>query len=142
MIAMSEIPNCFYRVSIKALILNETKDKFLICEEENGFWELPGGGLDWGMTPQEDLPREISEEMGLTVTRVADNPSYFLTDQRGDAGKWIANILFETEVEHLNFTPSDECVNIKFVNNGDIEDMNVFSNVSKFAEMFKSENHQ
>jgi len=31
---MIEIPECYYRVSVKALILNETRDKFLICEEE------------------------------------------------------------------------------------------------------------
>jgi len=60
---MTEIPNCFYRVSVKALILNETIDKFLISEKESGVWELPGGGLDWGASPQEDLPREIMEEM-------------------------------------------------------------------------------
>ena len=53
---MNKIPECFYRVSVKALVLNETRDKFLICEEESGVWELPGGGLDWGATPQEDLP--------------------------------------------------------------------------------------
>jgi len=138
---MNEIPNCFYRVSVKALILNDTRDKFLICEEENGVWELPGGGLDWGMTPQEDLPREIGEEMGITVTRVADNPSYFLSDQRGDTKQWFANVVYETELEHFNFTPSDECINTKFVNKDDIQDMNVFSNVRKLAEMFKPENH-
>ncbi len=138
---MNEIPECFYRVSVKALILNKTRDKFLICEEETGVWELPGGGLDWGMTPQEDLPREISEEMGLKVTKVADNPCYFITDQTLRRQQWIVNVLYETEVEHLNFIPSDECVNIKFVDNSDIQDMNVFPTIKKLGEMFKPENH-
>lgn len=44
----SEIPKCFYRVSIKALILDETKTRFLVTQKENGEWELPGGGLEWG----------------------------------------------------------------------------------------------
>ena len=139
---MAEIPECFYRVSVKALILNETKDKFLICEEESGIWELPGGGLDWGATPQEDLPREIKEEMGIAVTKIAANPSYFITDQTLNSKTWIVNVVYETEVESLEFTPSDECVSIKFVGKSDIESMNVFPTVKKLAEMFSSDNHQ
>jgi len=73
------VPDCFYRISAKALILNETRDKFMIVRETNGKWELPGGGLDWSATPQEDLPREISEEMNLKVTSVAKDPCYFIS---------------------------------------------------------------
>lgn len=131
-----EIPNCFYRISIKALVLNETRDKFLITLEENGKWELPGGGLDWGMSPQEDLPREISEEMGVNVTWVADNPSYFITFQHPNTKCWIANLLYETELESLNFTPSDECVDIKFVDLKDVESLPVFANVLDLAKKF------
>lgn len=139
---MNEIPECFYRVSVKALILNETRDKFLICEEESGVWELPGGGLDWGATPQEDLPREIAEEMGLTVTRVADNPSYFITDQTLNRKQWIVNVLYEAEVEHLDFASSDDCIAIKFVDQSDIANMQVFPTITKLAAMFKPENHR
>jgi len=139
---MNEVPECYYRISIKALVLNETKDKFLICEEADGTWELPGGGLDWGATPQEDLPREIAEEMGITVTKVADNPAYFITDQTMNRKVWFANVLYETELENLNFTASDECVNIKFVDSTDIENMNVFPSVKRLAEMFRPDNHQ
>ena len=139
---MGEIPNCYYRVSVKALILNETRDKFLICEEESGVWELPGGGLDWGATPQSDLQREIAEEMGLTVTKVADNPSYFITDQTLNRGVWIVNVIYETEVEHLNFTPSDECISVRFVDKIDIQNLKAFPTVIKLADMFKPENHR
>ncbi len=139
---MSTVPDCYYRVSVKALILNETRDKFLICEEESGVWELPGGGLEWGATPQEDLPREIQEEMGLTVTKVADHPAYFITAQTLNRGVWIVNILYEAEVEHLNFTPSDECVNLAFVSKDDIQEMKVFPTIKKLAEMFDPARHR
>lgn len=138
---MNEIRNGYYRVSVKALVLNETRDKFLICEEESGIWELPGGGLDWGTTPQEDLPREIVEEMGIVVSHVANNPSYFITDQNTDKTLWIANVLYETTLDNLDFTPSDECVNIRFVDKVDIKNMNVYSTVRKLAEMFNPVNH-
>jgi len=137
---MNEIPECFYRVSVKALILNEAKDKFLICEEDSGKWELPGGGLDWGEIPQQGIPREISEEMGLRVLEVAEHPAYFLTGQMSK-GDWAVNVLYETKVEHLNFTPSDECVNIRFVNKEDVQGMEVFPTIQKLAEMFNPEMH-
>ena len=67
----------FLRVSVKALILNEDRDKFLICKKENGVWELPGGGLDWDAEIKAELAREIQEEMGLETTWVGDSPLYF-----------------------------------------------------------------
>jgi len=104
-------------------------------------WELPGGGLDWGASPQEDLPREIREEMGLVVTSVAANPSYFITDQTLNRKVWFVNVLYETTLENLNFTPSDECINIQFVNKDDLQNIKAFPSVEKLAEMFQSENH-
>jgi ADP-ribose pyrophosphatase YjhB (NUDIX family) len=140
---MNELPNCFYRVSVKALILNETRDKFLLCKEADGRWELPGGGLDWGFTPQEDLPRELMEEMGLTPTWIADNPCYFITAQSTHAPVIpIVNVLYETTVEHLNFVPSDECVEISFFDAKDIESMKTFEGPQKLAKMFNPENHR
>ncbi len=79
--------------------------------------------------------------MGITVTHVAENPSYFITDQNMDKTLWIANVVYETTLENLNFTPSDECVHIKFVDKYDIQNMNVFPSVQKIADMFKPENH-
>ena len=111
------IPSCFYRVSVKALILDQTRTKFLVVQEHDGKWDFPGGGLDWGSTPQEDLPREIQEEMGLEVLSVAKDPSYFITflTTRKVKNVWVANIFYETTVASPDFTPSDECVAVKFV---------------------------
>ncbi len=138
---MEQLPECFYRVSVKALILNESRDKFLVCKEESGIWELPGGGLDWGMTPQEDLPREIAEEMGLTVTKMADHPSYFITDQTINRGVWFVNVVYEAEVAHLDFTPSEECVDIVFINQSNLGDIKPFPSVEKLAAMFRPHSH-
>ena len=137
-----DVPECFYRISIKALVLNETRDKFLICEEENGVWDLPGGGLDWETTPQADLAREIQEEMGLNIIKVAERPSYFVTEMHVKKGLWKANVVYETELEHLNFTPSEECVNIRFVNKDDLVGLETFPGVKQIAEEFKPENHR
>ena len=54
---------------------------------------------------------------------------------------WFVNVLRETTLEHLNFTPSDECVNIQFVDKGDLQNIKAFSSVEKLAEMFRAENN-
>lgn len=139
---MSTIPNRFYRVSIKALILNEERDKFLIIQEDNGKWELPGGGLDWGEEVETCLKREIEEEMGITVTHISKSPSYFITwykEQPSDI--YAVNILYETRVENLNFRSSDECVAIRFVSVDEVAGLDTFPNILKLASVFKPENH-
>ncbi len=134
---MDNIPDRFYRVSIKALVLNADRDKFLICKKDSGLWEFPGGGLDWGADPQTDLKREISEEMGVGVLSISEHPSYFVTAQ-SEPGKgiWIANVLYETVLQSLDFIPSEECTEIAFVNQGSINDLAVFEPVKKVAELF------
>lgn len=72
----SQIPECFYRVSVKALIC-DNQNRFLLVREDNGFWELPGGGLDFGESPIEGLKREIWEEMKLNTSYISAQPSYF-----------------------------------------------------------------
>ena len=141
-ITMNSIPNCFYRVSIKALILNKERDKFLLAKEDDDSWSLPGGGLDFGTKPHQDLPREIQEEMGLVLTYMSAEPVYFLGGyHRTTSNTWIINVVYEVEVADLLFTPSEECREIAFVNKALIENLNVVPQVSELAEKFKPENH-
>jgi 8-oxo-dGTP pyrophosphatase MutT (NUDIX family) len=133
------LPNCHYRVSIKGLVLDETRTKFLVVEEDNGLWELPGGGLDHGETPHECLRREVKEEMGLEVVWIAAQPSFFFSfPSQREPNKWNANVLYEARFPHLNFTPSDECVAVRFVTADEALKLHAFSNVHEFAKLFRA----
>ena len=44
--------------------------KILLLERKDGIWEFPGGGIDWGETPQESAKREVEEETGLKVSNL------------------------------------------------------------------------
>jgi 8-oxo-dGTP pyrophosphatase MutT (NUDIX family) len=135
---IENLPTTFYRVSIKALVLNEDQKKFLVVLEDNGYWELPGGGLDFPETPEEGLRREIKEEMGLIVTEVAKRPSYVLIGENMKGVKSI-NIVYEVKVKDLNFTPSDECVELKFISPNEIDTINAFRNVKELAVLMGAE---
>ena len=54
-------PNTYYRVSIKAVIRNK-HGEVLVAKENPKIWNLVGGGMDHGETPDEALRRELYEE--------------------------------------------------------------------------------
>jgi mutator protein MutT len=54
-----------YPVSIKGVLLVD--GKIVLLENERAEWELPGGKLDPGETPEFCVVREIAEELGLDV---------------------------------------------------------------------------
>ena len=139
----SEVPKGFYRVSIKGLILDETRKKFAVLLdgfENKGWWELPGGGLEYGESPQECLKREIHEEMGLTVTEVAPLPSYYLIG-KNMRENWTLNLVFEIKVKDLNFTQSEECMGLRFISPEEVGSINAFRTVKELAALFDSAKH-
>ncbi len=126
-------PDSFYRVSVKGLLVCDRK--LLLAHDFTGKndhdkspeWELPGGGLDFGETPQEGLIREVKEEMGLAVTYVAPQPLYVWSvrkeKRRGLPWLYVLIPAYAIEVKDLNFIPSNECREIKFVSQEELQVM-------------------
>jgi 8-oxo-dGTP pyrophosphatase MutT (NUDIX family) len=59
----------FYRVSVKALVFDR-EDRLLALQNDDGLWELPGGGWEHGETMEEALRREVREELGVEIDRI------------------------------------------------------------------------
>ena len=60
------------RIASYALILNA--NEVLLCRlskqlpKWEGYWTLPGGGIEFGESPEEAMIREVEEETGLLVS--------------------------------------------------------------------------
>lgn len=140
----NQIRSGYYRVSVKALVFDESRTKFLITQEERGWWDLPSGGLDWEEDPHTGLRREIDEEMGLLCDFIKEEPSYFFTfvkEKPDKAGLYCANVLYETTLVNLDFAPSPECVAIRFVNAEEAKKLELIPNFTKFLGIFDPKNH-
>lgn len=62
----SKIQSPFYRVSLKALIFDD-KQRLLVFQDNQGAWEMPGGGWEHAEDMQECLSRELFEEAQVEV---------------------------------------------------------------------------
>jgi len=130
--------DCLYRVSAKALVLND-KSEILLCQEHTGVWDLPGGGIDHGETPHQALKREVMEEMGVEVLEIAKRPTLFLSVHT-DLGYWGSNVLYQTKLANLDITPSNECQKVAFYSLEQIANLNTTQNVQEMRkQMIKNQ---
>lgn len=126
----------YYRVSVKGIVINDD-GRILLSREDNGMWEMLGGGLDHNEDPIDCLKREIHEETGLKVTYVSENPRYFVTSPRANADTFIANVIYEIKLKDYDFTPSDECQELRFFSPQEMHKIELFPNVQKLLEVLE-----
>jgi len=127
---------CYYRVSVKALIVND-EGKLLLAKESDGTWDFLGGGLDHNEDPAVALKREIHEETGLQVTNISLLPRYFITAERPEKNTFVANVFYETWVRNLDFTPSHECEELRYLSPQEIRELKTLPNVDKFLDVYE-----
>ncbi len=78
--------NVRFHITVKGIVV--LNNKILLMKRIHpssdglGYWELPGGGLEYGETPNQALIRELKEETGLDI--IILKPAYTFTKVRED----------------------------------------------------------
>lgn len=111
-------PSKNYRVSIKALITDEQGRLLMIGGGDH--WGIPGGGLEHGENIHDALSREIKEELGVTTTSIAAQPTYVWTKKIGP-NFWSLGIAYKTELDSTRFTLEEGTKSARFQSPIEIE---------------------
>lgn len=108
---LSQLPSPFYRVSLKAIVLDDKK-RLLVGKTSDGKWETPGGGWEHNETLEECLRREIQEELGVGVNTTGRLS--FLYRGQNPRGYMVVYLAFPVTLSGINFSSKD-LVETKFV---------------------------
>lgn len=94
--------------SFIVLFRNNKKDQvFLIYRSDSPIWNLPGGGIETGETPEEAAYREAKEETGFKIKITNKLGKYKNIDVK-TGGIWNTTHLFEGRVLSGEFVPEFE----------------------------------
>ena len=109
---LTQLPSPFYRVSLKAIILDDQK-RLLLGQADNGHWEVPGGGWEYPETLEQGLRRELSEELDGQVNQIGD--FQFLYKGMNPKGYMVVYLAFTVTLKNLTFKLVDELSDTRFV---------------------------
>ncbi len=134
-------PDAFYRVTIKGLCVRNGKLLMIRETRRKDQWELPGGGLDFGEDIREGFNRETEEEMGLQTVKMSKSPVYVWSHKNERTENWFYSfvVAYRIELEHLDFTPSEECAEIRFFLPEELKTLKLAGQMTPLVEIFNPE---
>lgn len=108
-----QYPDAFYRVSVKAVILNKKGQVFAVHEGED--WTLPGGGLDHGEEPLVALKRELYEEAYITADFEAElaGTESFYVESKDAMAFWLIYKLTMAD-ENFSYEAGEDADEVAF----------------------------
>jgi ADP-ribose pyrophosphatase YjhB (NUDIX family) len=103
---LRDLPSPFYRVVVKAIILDGQK-RLLVGRGEDGAtgWELPGGGFEHDEAMPECVRRELLEELGAEVADIG-NVMFFYRG-RSKHGWMIVRLAVPVKLKNYDFKFGD-----------------------------------
>lgn len=91
-----------FRISVKALIQDDSGKTLVVRTGDDRGWTLPGGGVDHGEDVIGGLQREIGEELGSRAVEIGKTPILLHTHQTVEgrrAGTWVLWTVYEAKLD-------------------------------------------
>ena len=104
-----------FRVSMKALVVNEDGKVLVVKETGRSWWDLPGGGMDHDEDIKTAIARELKEEVSLignfTYRVIAVEDPAFLEH----ANLWQIRLIFAIIPENMSFIAGEDGDEVTFI---------------------------
>ncbi len=134
---LSKMNNCLYRVSTKALIINDQK-VFLIKEWDDEWWSFPGGGVEYNETLPEALQRELHEELSIVKQDVTLRPDILHFGIGAVVEKIpMANVFYSVDVAIDKIKPTKEVVSSGWFTLDEIKQLKLVPTTSDTDKLFE-----
>ena len=104
-----------FRVSMKALVINERSEVLVVKETGRSWWDLPGGGMDHDEDIKAAIARELKEEVNLigefTYHIIAVEDPAFLEH----ASMWQIRLIFAVTPKDMTFVAGEDGDEVMFI---------------------------
>ena len=135
--------NIKFHITVKGIVIYHNQILILKrirpSSDGLGYWELPGGGLEYGETPHEALIRELKEETNLDIKIL--KPVYTFTAIRPHYQTVGIGFLSIPMNDHVRI--SEEHTDFKFVETSELKDYldeKIYNDIIFTVEEYKNMN--
>jgi 8-oxo-dGTP diphosphatase len=132
--------------SCKALIKHY--NKYLIIKEElrkGDIWDLPGGKIEYGESPEETVHRELNEELGIKVSIIKPiGVWYFFSQHQKDqviCHTFLCEPIGKFVVDTSNNPADEEITEVKWVTYDELINSNEFKLGESLLNLIKKLNN-
>jgi len=109
--------------------------RVLLLKRPNGLWEFPGGGVDWGETPENAALREAKEETSLLPNNVSFLTVTSATYKQGEDDKHSIYFVYKGDASNDKVILSSEHVEYRWLTVHEAKYMKMALNAEPVLEL-------
>ncbi len=104
-----------------------------------GYWDLPGGFIEFGESVEESLRRELREELGVEIGDIKYFSSFPDRYQFSNLNYHTLGLVYSAKYEGQKLVPADDVTETRFFKSEDIPfQMIAFPSVAKAIKLLLS----
>jgi 8-oxo-dGTP diphosphatase len=123
----------FQKVGVSAFIV--VNDKVLVVQRSehesflSGYWELPGGNVEFGEDPKDALMRECSEEVSLNVE--VGRPYWIFSYISNDGTRHTIDITYSCKLLSGDIVLSNEHTEYRWISKNEVDQLTFSDEMKK-----------